>query len=328
MNVSSVEGGKVKINDFTAIEYPDISTIANGAFVTLEAIPQEGYTFLGWTGSNTTKENPVTIKMDCSKNILANFSVTTHNLSIEIQGQGSVFPPVGTYDYVDGTKVNISATPDNGCQFEGWAGEVSNTHAASTSVIMDKDKDITATFSCSMHTLSMEVQGGGSVTPSSGTHSYNKDTKVEIIATPDDGYQFDGWTGDVEDAGQAKTTIIMGSDKTVTAKFSEQSFILTVEIEGAGSVTPSAGTYRYGENTIVDITAMPDEGYRFDSWTGGVSDINSATTTVIINSDTSIRANFSKKGISTGMLVAIVLGSIILISIIVWAVTRRFSTQV
>ncbi|MFC1946502.1 InlB B-repeat-containing protein [Chloroflexota bacterium] len=323
MNVSTTEGGKVKIDDFTAIEYPDISTVTKDAFVTLEAIPQEGYTFIGWTGSNTTKENPVTLKMDCAKNILANFSITTHNLSIGIEGKGSVFPPAGTYDYVDGTIVNISATPNTGCQFDGWTGDVNNTNAASTSVTMDQDKSIVAKFSCSMNSLTMAVQGEGTVTPSTGTHSYNKDTSVEITATPDDGYQFDGWTGNVESANNAKTTVKMDSDKTIIANFSEQLFILTVEFEGAGSITPPIGTHRYGENTVVEITATPDEGYQFDSWTGDVSDINSASTMVTINSDTTVRANFTKKSISTGILIGIILGSILIIGVIIWVITRR-----
>jgi uncharacterized repeat protein (TIGR02543 family) len=322
VNVSSIEGGRVKIDDFIPIEYPDISTIAKGTFVTLEAVPQEGYTFIGWTGSNTTKENPVTIEMDCTKAILANFSVTTHNLSIELNGQGSVFPPAGNYDYVEGTIVNISATPDTGCQFEGWTGEVNDKNAASTSVIMDKDKNIIANFSCSTHTLTIEVQGKGSVTPSSGTHSYNKDTTVEITATPDNSYKFDGWTGNVENIDQAKTTVIMDSDKTIIANFSEQLFILTVESEGAGSVTPPVGTHQYGENTAVDITATPDEGYQFGYWMGGVSDINAASTTITLNSDKIIKAIFHKKANFTIFVVGIILGSIVVIGVIVWAVTR------
>jgi len=323
VNVSSIEGGKVKVDDFIPVEYPDISTVSNGALVTLEAIPEEGYTFIGWTGSNTTKENPVTLYMDCAKAILANFSVTTHNLSIGINGKGSVFPPVGNYDYVEGTKVNISATSDTGCQFDGWTGDVTNENAASTSVIMDENKSIFANFSCSGSSLTIKVQGRGSVTPSPGTHSYNQDTTVDITAVPDEGYQFDGWTGDVENAGKAKTTIKVDSDKTIIANFSEQSFVLTVEIDGAGSVTPSVGSHQYSENSVVDITAIPDDGYRFDSWTGEVDDMNAASTSITINSNTTIRAIFSKKSISVGMLVGIILGSIIIIGVIIWAVIRR-----
>ena len=326
MNVSTTEGGKVKIDDFIVIEYPDITTIAKGTLVTLEAIPETGYTFIGWTGSNTTKQNPVTIEMDCTKNILANFSVTTHNLSIDINGQGSVFPPAGNYDYVEGTTVKISATPNTGCQFDGWTGGVLNENAASTSVTMDQDKSIIANFSCSAPTLTIEVQGQGTVTPSPGTHSFTRDSSVEITATPEDGYQFDGWAGNVEDAGNAKTSVTMDSDKTVIAKFSELSFTLTVGLDGAGSVTPSAGTHRYGENVVVDITAIPDEGYRFDSWTGAVSDPDSASTSVTITSDTTIQANFSKKSISTGMLVGIIIGSIVVAGVIIWVFTRRLST--
>jgi uncharacterized repeat protein (TIGR02543 family) len=188
---------------------------------------------------------------------------------------------------------------------------------------MDQNKSILANFSCSAHTLTIEVQGRGSVTPSPSTHSYNQDTTVDITATPDEGYQFDGWTGDVENAGKVKTTVKVDSDKTVIAHFSEQSFVLTVEIDGSGSVTPSIGSHQYSKNSVVDITALPDDGYRFASWTGDVDDINSASTSITINSNTTIRAIFSEKSVSTGMLVGIILGSIIIVGVIIWAVTRR-----
>ncbi|MBN2077030.1 MAG: InlB B-repeat-containing protein [Dehalococcoidales bacterium] len=326
MNVSSTEGGKVKIDDFIAIEYPDISIIDKGTLVTLEAIPQEGYTFIGWTGSNATKQNPVTIEMDCTKNILANFSITTHNLSIGIEGQGSVFPPAGNYDYIEGTIVNISATPDTGCQFDGWTGGVNNENADSTSITMNQDKSIIANFSCSAHTLTIEIQGEGTVTPSPGANSYNKDTSVEITAIPDDGYKFDGWTGDVENISKAKTSVKMDSDKTIIANFLERTYTLTMGHNGAGSVTPPVGVYQYGEGTIVDVIATPDEGYQFGYWTGGVINSNSASTTLTITSDTTIRANFSKKGISTGILVGIILGVIVILGLVIWVFTRRFST--
>jgi uncharacterized repeat protein (TIGR02543 family) len=323
VNVSTIEDGKVKVDDFIPIEYPDITTITKGTFVTLEAIPEEGYTFIGWTGSNTTKENPVTIKMDCTKNMLANFSVTTRKLSIEIDGQGSVFPPTGEYDYVEGTIVNISATPDTGCQFEGWTGDVNNKKATSTSVLMDQDKSIIASFSCTITTLIIEMQGRGTVTPSEGIHSYNKDTIVDITATPGDGYQFDSWTGDVENSGKDKTSVTMDSDKTIIANFSKQIHTLTMDHNGAGSVTPSIGTHQYGESTVVDITATPDEGYQFGYWVGSVNDINSSSTSITLNSDKTIRAIFLEKANFTLLITGIILGSILVVGITIWIVTQK-----
>ena len=46
---------------------------------------------------------------------------------------------------------------------------------------------------------------------------------------------------------------------------------------------------------MVDLVATPDEGYQFDEWTGDVgtiADIEAAVTTITIDGDYSITANF------------------------------------
>ena len=77
MNVSSVDGGTVKINDAIATTYPASSTLATGTSVILQAIPSLGYEFAGWSGSLTGNENPVTIEMTCPKNITAGWQSST-----------------------------------------------------------------------------------------------------------------------------------------------------------------------------------------------------------------------------------------------------------
>ncbi len=52
-----------------------------------------------------------------------------------------------------------------------------------------------------------------------GNGAYADGTSVVLTATPDSGYQFDGWSGD---AGGTSTTasVVMFADRTVTATFS------------------------------------------------------------------------------------------------------------
>ncbi len=149
---------------------------------------------------------------------------------------------------------------------------------------------------------------------------------VTLEAIPQEGYIFTGWSGSIASEDNP-VTFQMDCAKTILANFSESAFTLTVEIDGAGSVTPSAGTYQYGKDTVVDLSATPDEGFQFDGWTGEVDDITSATTTVTINSDTTIRANFSKKGISAGVLAGILSGGILVLGGIAWTIIRRRSVK-
>jgi hypothetical protein len=71
---------------------------------------------------------------------------------------------------------------------------------------------------------------------------------------------------------------------------------LTVASTAGGSVTnPGEGTFPYDEGEIVDLVEEAEEGYRFVEWSGDVdtiADVNNASTTITMNSDYSITANF------------------------------------
>ena len=125
-----------------------------------------------------------------------------------------------TLSFSDGASVRVEAVPAPGYRFDNWGGDLSgNTNPAT--IVIDCNKEITASFSRIIHTLTIQVNGSGSITPGVGTHSYSEGTVVSITATPDAGWQFDNWIGDVADPGSATTTAIMDSDKTFTANFSQ-----------------------------------------------------------------------------------------------------------
>ena len=73
-------------------------------------------------------------------------------------------------------------------------------------------------------------------------------------------------------------------------------YVLTVRCTEGGQVASPANTSStYGVGTVINLTAEPEEGYRFDGWTGGVStiaNVNAAVTTITINGTYSITANF------------------------------------
>jgi len=74
--------------------------------------------------------------------------------------------------------------------------------------------------------LTISSTVGGSVTvPGEGARSYNAGTVVELVATPDEGYEFRRWTGDTQqiaDPDSASTTITMNGDYSIVASFSSE----------------------------------------------------------------------------------------------------------
>jgi shikimate kinase len=60
---------------------------------------------------------------------------------------------------------------------------------------------------------------------------------------------------------------------------------------------PGEGTFTYYDQTVVELVAEPDEGYRFVNWTGdvaGIADVRAATTTITVTGNFTIRATFEE----------------------------------
>ena len=67
--------------------------------------------------------------------------------------------------------------------------------------------------------------------------------------------------------------------------------------EGGAVAAPGEGTFAYDEGTMVDLVTEAEEGYRFVKWTGNVStvaDVNADATTITVNGDYFITANFEE----------------------------------
>lgn len=125
---------------------------ATGTQVSFTATPAAGYTFTSWTvnGADAGTTNPLTIPIDSTKTIYANFTYggggTTYTLvtAVSPAGTGSV-SPAGTTVYASGASVQLQATPSAGYVFEKWTGSVTGTTNPVT-VSMNGNKTVTAQF--------------------------------------------------------------------------------------------------------------------------------------------------------------------------------------
>ena len=145
-------------------------------------------------------------------------------------------------------------------------------------------------------TYTLTINTSGTAGTASGAGTYTTGQVVSITATPGVDSTFNNWTGDIGTIGNlnlASTTITMNGNYTITANFSSAMPVLTMAVNGNGSTSPSVGSHTYKQGTVIPIAAIPDSGWQFDNWTGGVANSNSAITTVTMNADKTVTANFS-----------------------------------
>ncbi len=208
---------------------PTGGTYEEGTTVNLTATPDTGWEFSGWSGDLSGSNSSESITMDSDKTVTAEFTQITHTLTVNVtpSAGGSVSPNGGTYNY--GEDVTLTATPNTGYDFVQWTGDATGTSDIVT-VNMDSDKTVTAEFTQITHTLTVDVSPAAtsSVTldPSGGTYNYG-DT-VTITPTANSGYVFYEWSGDAG-GNDNPLTIIMDSDKNITANFVDYTVYIILE---------------------------------------------------------------------------------------------------
>jgi len=289
--ISSGQGGSVTEPGEGIFTYP------SGTVVDLTATPDFGWVFSGWTGAVADPSSATTTVTMNDYHIISAHFTEGRILDVSSGTGGSVTEPgEGSFTYLPGTIVDLTASPDLGWAFDGWTGDVANPSSASTTVTMDADKSVSASFfEIPTYTLTVSSGTGGSVTdPGEGPFVYNEGTVVDLTATPALGWAFTGWTGNVDDPLSATTTITMNADETVTASFYEVPIyrLAIGSTEGGSVLQPGEGVFEYSEGSVVDITAAADAGYAFDGWIGNVDNPWSSATTITMNQDELVTARF------------------------------------
>jgi uncharacterized repeat protein (TIGR02543 family) len=120
--------------------------------------------------------------------------------------------------------------------------------------------------------------------------TYLEGATVQLSATPNTGYTFTSWGGDATGTNNP-LNVLMDDNKEIVANFSIITYTLTViSLNGDVVKNPQQIEYNYGEN--VELTATPNSGYTFDSWSGDATGSTNPIT-VLMNQNKTVTANYT-----------------------------------
>jgi len=162
--------------------------------------------------------------------------------------------------------------------------------AQGTNTVWFDDVELIADGSATNFTLtSVATNGSISLNPPGGT--YNAGVEVTVTATPDSGYKFNGWSGDLSgNTNPAK--VLMDRNWNVTANFTPVTYTLSV-IATNGTVSKDPDGIAYNSGSLVTLTAVPGAGYMFDGWSGDLT--GSANPEIItMDANKNVTANFKQ----------------------------------
>jgi hypothetical protein len=200
---------------------PFQSSFEPNSFVTLTAIPANGWTFLDWKG-NTQGTNPVvTLQVTYAKTLRARFGTP---ISVTPSGSGTVrlIPSSAFYPY--GTPVRIVAEPQPGHYFMGWSGSADGDANPLTMIVRDANPAVFASFAAlpaGRVALAVIPDGYGGVLVLPRDNTFTIGQTVTNKATPDDGQEFLGWGGDATGTNNP-LVVTMNQSKVITASFTKR----------------------------------------------------------------------------------------------------------
>ena len=197
--------------------------------------------------------------------VLENHTLTA---SASVGGSVTLNPPGGLF--LSTSTVSATATPALGWSFLYWLGDASGTNPV-VNLSMERNKTIQAVFGTA---LSTTVAGGGQVQlfPPGGLYPYG--TAVRLTGIPDPGNVFGFWGNAATGNTNPLLLTITAPTQTVSSIFGVTPVgqaALTVLLNGHGRVNISPRANAYVLNQSVSLTAVPDAGQTFLSWSGDAS---------------------------------------------------------
>jgi Divergent InlB B-repeat domain len=214
-------------------------TPAAGTQIQLQAVPDAGATFAGWSGAcSGTGTCQVTVNGDVSVTATFTRREGIRNLTVVVEGQGRVVSNPAGIDcpaaacsalFSGGTTVSLAATSAAGSKFTGWGGGACSGPGA-CSVTLNADTQVFAHFDVlppAQATLSVAASGPGQVT-GAGLSCGNgatacsakmaPGTLVTLTASAAPQARFMGWGGGCSGTSSS-CQLVVQNDISVTASF-------------------------------------------------------------------------------------------------------------
>lgn len=270
--------------------------VQEDTILVVTANPEQGYEFVTW--SDGVEDQTRTIIVESDVNLYASVEAETYQVTITAGDHGTVSVNGIVGNYVQtvpyGTVLNVEAIPDTGYDFTQWSDGNTDT---SRTITVTGPVSLTSAYATETYQVTITAGEHCSITVNGVPGNYSArvayGTQLTLVATPDTGYDFTGWSDG--DASSSRSLLIV-EDTILTTATQIQSFMVNIMTsnneEGLVVVNGVVGDFiqqvNYG--TVLTLTTQPTTGYDFLMWSDGVI-ADQRTITVTYN--VTLRATFA-----------------------------------
>ncbi|MCG8374113.1 MAG: hypothetical protein MI700_11285, partial [Balneolales bacterium] len=116
--------------------------------------------------------------------------------------------------------------------------------------------------------ISITPENSGTVIPSQELRVVAGE-ELQVLAMSEEGYGFLEWTGSISST-ENPLSVVITQDLDLTANFLLKNYPLTTSVLGSGTITETIVNSKtdYDHGTIVQLQAVPDDGWTFVEWSG------------------------------------------------------------
>ena len=261
--------------------YPAGATLSgNGSYLvdknaTIRATATAGYQFVKWINDENEDifNNPHTFKITEEERIFTFTAILEkRDFSVKaVSADNAKGTADGTGVYQFESEATLTATPKPGYEFVNWTkeGAILSTDAVYAYPVPAAASTVTANFKASQFTVTV-ISNDNAAGSATGSGTFEFQSKVELTATANTGYEFVNWTvNDVPVSYNAVATYILGAgDVTIVANFKPKKFTVRVDVvTGDAACGTVSGSGIFDFDTEHTLTATAYSGYGFVSWT-------------------------------------------------------------
>lgn len=312
----TVQGNRTLVANFSKKRYTVItsssptvggSTIGGnqyeqGAFVTVTATPNTGYSFKNWTENGSIVSSSKNYSFDAvrDRNLVANFERINQYTITTSSYPSSGGTTTGGNTYNANQLVTVNASPESGYTFSRWTENGATvSYSTSYSFNVTGNRNLVAVFTPRsvtyiVNATASPVVGG----TTSGSDTYTEGARATISAIPLEGYFFTNWTenGLLFNAN-AFFTLTVNRSYNLVANFTPISlprYTLTLSSSPTNGGT-TMGSNSYTAGTTVQAKATANTGFTFSRWrnTSGTTISSNNPYSFSINANTELIAEFT-----------------------------------
>jgi len=267
-----------------------------GSVITLNATPNSGSSFTGWSGGGCSGMGQCVLTMNMQTNVTATFTNNSYTITASA-GTGGSISPSGPVSVSQGASQTFTITPNTGYSIADVKVDNTSVGAVTSYTFSNVTAahTIQASFSIVTYTITASAGSGGSISPA-GSVSVSHGASQTFNITPNTGSLIANVTVDGVSQGaiSSYTFTAVTANHTISASFAINTHTINALAGTGGSISPS-GSVSVNQGGSQAFTITPNSGYRIsDVIVDGISvGAVSSYTFSNVSSNHSISANFS-----------------------------------